>query len=151
MLSPRVPTATPRPGVAVLSPSGEQDMPSRPELEEAVLPLRPETCSVVIDLSQVESLDSTIVNELFHAHRALVAGGDRLVVRVTPRHPVRRVLEIIAFASEVIMVPARERTAALPASAPAAATRAWTPLPHGTSCVRETRESTHPPDHLPRR
>jgi anti-sigma B factor antagonist len=82
------------PGVAV---AGEVDMSTAPVLEEAIdAAVRASGGAFVVDLSDVDFLDSSGVNVLMRA-RSLLGREDRAIVLVCPPGPVLRVLQVVGI------------------------------------------------------
>jgi anti-sigma B factor antagonist len=79
-------------GVLTLRPAGELDIASAPRLERALSDRRPGD-RVVLDLADLEFLDSTGLRVIVHAVEAARTHGWELTLRQGPP-PVRRVFEI---------------------------------------------------------
>jgi anti-sigma B factor antagonist len=74
---------------------GELDLATAPELEDALLPLLREGGSVLLDLRELEFMDSTGVRVIVAAHLAGQEHGGRLsLARTEAGSAVARVLEI---------------------------------------------------------
>jgi anti-sigma B factor antagonist len=79
----------------VVRVAGELDLATAPQLEEALLPGLRAGGSAVLDLRELEFMDSTGVRVIVAAHLAAEEGGGELgVVRTAPDSAVARVLEI---------------------------------------------------------
>src|SRR6516164_1844343 len=79
----------------VLAVHGDVDSATAPELARAIELAHERTRRVVVDLRLVTFLDSSGLNALVNAKRALAARRQALdLVVVAPEGPVRRVLEI---------------------------------------------------------
>lgn len=74
---------------------GELDLATAPELEAVLLPALSGSGHVVLDLRELEFMDSTGVRVIVSAHVAAgESGGSLVLVRTDPAGPVGRVLEI---------------------------------------------------------
>lgn len=83
-----------KPGRTVLRPSGELDVLTVPKLASALdQAVRHETGQVVVDLRDVEFIDSAGLHVLLNAQRRLTRNGRRLAV-VCESGQVRRVIEL---------------------------------------------------------
>jgi len=82
-------------GLLVVVARGELDLATAPELEAALLtPLR-DGASAVLDLRDLDFMDSTGVRVIVAAHHAAEEHGGRFaIVRTSPDGAVARVLEI---------------------------------------------------------
>jgi anti-sigma B factor antagonist len=80
-------------GVLTLRPTGELDIATAPRLERALLDDRRPGDRVVLDLAELEFLDSTGLRVIVRAVEAAATGGWELTLRQGPA-PVRRVFEI---------------------------------------------------------
>jgi anti-sigma B factor antagonist len=97
------------PGVAV---RGEVDLAAAPALETALdEAIRGSAGAFVVDLSDVEFLDSSGLNVLLRA-RALLGREDRAVAIVCPPGPVRRLFEVAGIADLLFLYASREEAAA---------------------------------------
>src|SRR3954447_965738 len=89
----------------VFLPRGELDLARAPELEEAVLGELDGGRTVVIDLRQLEFMDSSGVRVLIAAHAKAGDGGERLaLVRPPKGGTVERILEIAGVEQALRMV-----------------------------------------------
>jgi anti-sigma B factor antagonist len=77
-------------GVAVVTLSGEHDMVSVDEVRETILSAASDG-PVVVNLSQADFIDSSIINSLIRTHEKC---DGRLVLEVATSQSVRRILEI---------------------------------------------------------
>jgi anti-sigma B factor antagonist len=77
----------------VLAVSGEIDMATADQLRDALLRAAESRIDVWVDLSEVEFMDSTGLNALVIAHRAMGDDGRRLYV-ICPDGPAHRALEV---------------------------------------------------------
>jgi anti-sigma B factor antagonist len=82
---------------SVLSVTGEVDLATSPELQNALDTALEGSTEVVIDLSQVTFLDSTGLGVLVRAHRRAGEQGARLRLVVT-ESTVRRVIDVTGLA-----------------------------------------------------
>lgn len=73
---------------------GELDMATSARLGQAIESTIDSTRRVVVDLSEVNFLDSSALNALMHAQRTLAARDVVLRVVSPAEHPVRRIFEI---------------------------------------------------------
>jgi anti-sigma B factor antagonist len=97
------------PGVAL---RGEIDIATVPSLERALdTAIRNSRGAFVLDLSDVEFLDSTGLHVLLRA-RALLAREDRALAVVCPSGPVRRLFEVAGIADLLFLFASREDAAA---------------------------------------
>ena len=97
------------PGLAV---RGEVDVAAVPALEQALdAAIRDSVGAFVLDLCDVEFLDSSGLRVLLHA-RALLARGERGLAIVCPPGNVRRLLEMVGVADLLFLYDSREDVAA---------------------------------------
>jgi anti-sigma B factor antagonist len=97
------------PGVAV---RGEIDLATVPCLERALdTAIRASHGAFVLDLSDVEFLDSTGLHALLRA-RALLGREDRALAIVCPPGPVRRLFDVAGVADLLFLYASREDAAA---------------------------------------
>jgi anti-anti-sigma factor len=97
------------PGVAV---QGEVDVAAVPMLVAALDDaIRDSTGAFVIDLCDVEFLDSSGLSSILRA-RALLGRDDRALAVVCPPGPVRRLFEVAAVADLLFLYDSREEAAA---------------------------------------
>jgi anti-anti-sigma factor len=94
-------------GVLVIEASGEIDMATAPELTTAIEAAVAGTKGVVIDLTNVEFLDSSALNALVHSRRELAARGVAFHVVSPTEQVVRRVFEITQLTDELGVVASR--------------------------------------------
>jgi anti-sigma B factor antagonist len=96
------------PGVAV---RGEIDIATVPRLERALdTAIRTSRGAFVLDLSDLEFLDSSGVHALLRA-RALLAREDRALAVVCPPGPARRLFELAGIADLLYLFASREDAA----------------------------------------
>ena len=89
----------------VFAPRGELDLATAPELERAVFAALEGEGRVVIDLRDLEFMDSSGVRVLIAAHAKAGVGGERLtLVRPPPGGAVDRILEIAGVEQALRMV-----------------------------------------------
>jgi len=97
------------PGVVV---RGDVDIDTAPRLTEALdAAIRETRGAFVVDLCDVEFLDSSGVNVLVRA-RAVLGRHDRSLVVICPPGPARRILEVAGIADLLALFESRERAAA---------------------------------------
>lgn len=84
-----------RDGRVVVAVHGELDLVTASQLEDAVMPVVRDGRETIIDLRELEFMDSSGVRVVVAAHLAAEENGARLtLVRARPGTPVYRVLEI---------------------------------------------------------
>jgi len=89
----------------VVTPRGELDMASAPELEQAVMPRLADKAWVVLDLRSLEFIDSSGLRVVVGAHRAAEDQGGRFTcVRGEPGSTVHRIVEIAGIDGVIEMV-----------------------------------------------
>ena len=116
------------PGVIV---RGEVDISAAPQLTEALdAAIRASAGAFVVDLCDVEFLDSSGVNVLVRA-RAVLGRDERALAVVCPPGPARRVFEVAGIADLLILFDSREDASA-----------ALQPAQAGAPSYRRSREST---------
>jgi anti-sigma B factor antagonist len=95
-------------GAAVIVISGELDLASSPVLEEELdRAFHSETELVILDLRQLEFMDSTGLSVLVRAHQAAEATGRRLCLVKGPPQ-VQRLLSLTGVAERLTVVDAPE-------------------------------------------
>jgi anti-sigma B factor antagonist len=96
------------PGAAV---RGEMDIASVDRVEQALdAAIRDSAGAFVLDLSEVEFLDSTGLRMILHA-RALLARNDRALAIVCPPGPVRRLFDAAGIADLLFLFESRDAAA----------------------------------------
>ena len=91
---------------------GELDLASAPDVEDRLdAAIRDSDGAFVIDLCDVDFLDSTMVNVLLRA-RALLGRADRQLVLVCPPGRIRRVFELAGVSDLFVLLRSREAAAA---------------------------------------
>ena len=89
----------------VLTPRGELDMASAPELEQAEMPKLQERAWVVLDLRSLDFIDSSGLRVVVGAHRAAEERGGRFTcVRGAAGTTVHRIVEIAGIDGVIEMV-----------------------------------------------
>ncbi len=89
----------------VVTPRGELDMASAPELEQAVMPRLSEGAWIVLDLRSLEFIDSSGLRVVVGVHRAAEEQGGRFTcVRGQPGSTVHRIVEIAGIDGVIEMV-----------------------------------------------
>ena len=92
---------------AVIAISGELDLASGPRLEEELAALNPDVRMVVVDLRNLEFMDSTGLSIIVRAHQRLAEHDCELsLVRGSPQ--VQRLLDLTGVAERVRLVQAPE-------------------------------------------
>jgi anti-sigma B factor antagonist len=87
-------------GVSVISISGEHDLSTAPDLRSRLATAIADGESVVIDLSQAEFIDSSILGALLDARREAHAGGLGFAVALSNgARPVARVLDVTGLST----------------------------------------------------
>jgi anti-anti-sigma factor len=89
----------------VVTPRGELDMATAPELEQAVMPLLQGGGWVVLDLRTLDFIDSSGLRVVVGAHRAAEEHGGRFTcVRGASGSTVHRIVEIAGIDGVIEMV-----------------------------------------------
>lgn len=88
----------------IVALSGEIDMASAPELDQALELVDRGADPVVVDLSDVGFLDSSALNVLVRCHRRMHERRIRFCVVSPDDHPLRRVFEITHLAEPLNVV-----------------------------------------------
>jgi anti-anti-sigma factor len=89
----------------VITPRGELDMASAPELEQAVMPRLQDAGWVVLDLRSLDFIDSSGLRVVVGAHRTADERGGRFTcVRGAPGTTVHRIVEIAGIDGVIEMV-----------------------------------------------
>ena len=92
-------------GRVLVTPRGELDMASAPELEQTVLPRLESGAWVVLDLRALDFIDSSGLRVVVGAHRSAEAGPGRFTcIRGTPGSTVHRIVEIAGIDGVIEMV-----------------------------------------------
>jgi anti-anti-sigma factor len=98
-----------RDGRLVVTLRGELDLATSPDVEAIVLSRVREGGHVVLDLSELEFMDSSGVRVVVAAHGAAAEAGGRLtIVRGVPGGPVQRVIEISGLEDVLELVDSAE-------------------------------------------
>ena len=91
----------PRADVALIAVSGELDIASAPELEQALDQIRPElTKLVIVDLRELEFMDSTGLSIIVRAHQRLSESDCELTL-IKGQPQVQRLLDLTGVADRV--------------------------------------------------
>jgi anti-anti-sigma factor len=94
-----------RDGRVDVTPRGELDMASAPELEEAIMPRLQGGAWVLLDLRSLDFIDSSGLRVVVAAHRAAEDIGGRFTcVRGGPGTTVHRIVEIAGIDGVIEMV-----------------------------------------------
>lgn len=92
-------------GRAVLTVRGELDLATAPELEQALDEQLSRSVDVVLDLRELDFMDSTGVRILVTAHAAAAAAGRRFaLVRPAPDSAVAKILSIAGLDAQLVLV-----------------------------------------------
>jgi anti-sigma B factor antagonist len=81
-------------GVAAIKLLGEHDMSTRGDLYEALNPLLAQGQRVIVDLSDTEFIDSSVLHALVSSDQHARNNGHRLTLQLNTKAIVKRVLEI---------------------------------------------------------
>jgi anti-anti-sigma factor len=88
-----------------VTPRGELDMASAPELEEAIMPRLQDSTWVLLDLRSLDFIDSSGLRVVVGAHRAAEERGGRFTcVRGAPGSTVHRIVEIAGIDGVIEMI-----------------------------------------------
>jgi anti-anti-sigma factor len=91
----------PRSDVALITVSGELDIASAPELEQTLEQIRPElTKLVIVDLRELEFMDSTGLSIIVRAHQRLSESNCELTL-IKGQPQVQRLLDLTGVADRV--------------------------------------------------
>ena len=89
----------------VVTPRGELDMATAPELEQAVMPRLDEGRWIVLDLRSLDFIDSSGLRVVVGAHRSAEEHSGRFTcVRGAPGSTVHRIVEIAGIDGVIEMV-----------------------------------------------
>ena len=92
-------------GRTLVTPRGELDMASAPELEQTILPRLQEGSWLVLDLRSLDFIDSSGLRVVVGAHRSAEEHGGRFTcVRGAPGSTVHRIVEIAGIDGVIEMV-----------------------------------------------
>jgi anti-anti-sigma factor len=100
-------------GVTVLEVRGEHDMATDPGLRAALDDALEGPGGIVVDLSEAEFVDSSVIHALYDARAALEARGRRLVVQIRTASVVLRALELTDLTAVVDIVTDRTEAMAM--------------------------------------
>ena len=90
---------------SVLTPRGERDRASAPELEQAIMPRLQQGSWIVLDLRSLDFIDSSGLRVVVGAHRSAEEQGGRFTcVRGAPGSTVHRIVEIAGIDGVIEMV-----------------------------------------------
>ena len=94
-----------RDGRVEVTPRGELDMASAPDLEQAIMPRLESGTWVLLDLRSLDFIDSSGLRVVVGAHRAAEERGGRFTcVRGAPGSTVHRIVEIAGIDGVIEMV-----------------------------------------------
>ena len=116
----------PRAGVAVVALRGEHDLSTAPELRTLLTRLVARNRLVVVDVSEAEFIDSSVLDTLLNAHRHAEAAFRRVVLQLGPEPIVRTMLEVSGALDLLHCAASREEALA---SCPAGMVDQWTDEP----------------------
>jgi anti-anti-sigma factor len=89
----------------VVTPRGELDMATAPELEQAVMPRLQDGVWIVLDLRSLDFIDSSGLRVVVGAHRSAEERGGRFTcVRGAPGSTIHRIVEIAGIDGVIEMV-----------------------------------------------
>ena len=89
----------------VLTPHGELDMASAPELEQSIMPRLQQGSWIVLDLRALDFIDSSGLRVVVGAHRLAEENDGRFTcVRGAPGSTVHRIVEIAGIDGVIEMV-----------------------------------------------
>ena len=108
-------------GATVIELIGEHDLATGEQLREAIDSALAQRGGLLVDLTETTFLDSTVINALFRAQRALTAEERQLVLQIDGSGIVLRSLQIAGLFTEVAIAHERDEAAAIAASGPGAA------------------------------
>jgi anti-sigma B factor antagonist len=108
-------------GTTVIELIGEHDLATAEELRDAIDSALAQHDGLLVDLTETTFLDSTVINALFRAQRALTARERQLVLQIDGSGIVLRSLEITGLFTEVAVAHERDEAVAMAASGPGAA------------------------------
>ena len=92
-------------GRTVITPRGELDMASAPELEQTILPKLQDGAWVVLDLRALDFIDSSGLRVVVGAHRSAEEHGGRFTcVRGAAGSTVHRIVEIAGIDGVIEMI-----------------------------------------------
>ncbi len=84
-------------GVVHVRLGGEHDAYSAPYVYKALRAAGEARCDILVDLREIEFVDSVVIRELVLARKAALAAGNHLAVCIEATNPARRVFEITAL------------------------------------------------------
>jgi anti-sigma B factor antagonist len=96
-------------GVAAIKLLGEHDMSTRGELYEALNLLLAQGQRVIVDLSDTEFIDSSVLHALVSGDQQAGNNGHRLILQLNTEAIVKRVLEIGGLLDYLPCAPTREQ------------------------------------------
>lgn len=110
---PAIRTESGVPGVTVLELVGEHDMTTTQELRASIDRALEGSGGIVVDLSETEFIDSSVVHALHDARRELEATARQLVIQIRTHSVVKRVLELTELTKLAALAEEREQAIAL--------------------------------------
>jgi anti-anti-sigma factor len=99
--------------ITVLSLLGEHDVAGKDELAKRLQKPILDGELLVVDLSETEFIDCSVLNNLCAADRLARARGLRVALQLQPGSPVARVLEIVGLTEQLLCAESRHETARL--------------------------------------
>ena len=96
--------------IVVLVLNGEHDLSTAPDVRAAVDEAIGSGRDVIVDLSQTEFIDSSILGVLVACYRSVTAdpeGGRAFAVVAQPAGPVTRLFELVAISDVIHVYPTR--------------------------------------------
>ena len=95
-------------GVAVFELLGDHDMATATELRAALDEALEDDHGIVVDLSETQFIDSSVVHALYHAEEQLVRRGRRLALQIKTASIVVRALEVSNLSEAVTIAHERQ-------------------------------------------
>jgi anti-sigma B factor antagonist len=96
-------------GVHIVSLAGEHDLSTAPELDERIGECFAAGSRIVVDLTETEFVDSSILAALIRGHaRAQACEGDAFAIVLAPDTPPARLFELMAAGDLLAIYPTRD-------------------------------------------
>jgi anti-sigma B factor antagonist len=99
----------PRPGAAVVELRGEHDLVTAGEMEELLRDLTTKNALVVVDVTDTEFIDSSVLHNLVKADQQARAAGNRFVLQMGTAPAVRTAIEVSGLLNMLDCAPSREQ------------------------------------------
>jgi len=96
-------------GAVVLELLGEHDLATREQTDELLAELVDKNDLVVVDVSEADYIDSSILHSIVGAHRRAEGRGGKLRVQLGSAAIVRKMFEVSELTSYLEVVPDREQ------------------------------------------